>query len=68
MNTATHKQFNALIENEKLRAVKRLCHMNGITLSGMARALLDQLLAGEVTLDYDAIRRADFELRNKPEK
>lgn len=65
MNTATHKQFNALIETNDLKALKRLCHINGLTLSGAARSLVKKLLNGEVTLDFDEIRRSDFELRNK---
>lgn len=59
------KQFNCTVPADDVNAIKKYCFVNGITLSGMTRFLLSHVLSGEISLDLDMIRRADYEYRSK---
>lgn len=47
------------------QAFKRQCQLNGVSISGVIRSMFRQFLDGDIKLDFDAIRKEDYEQRMK---
>lgn len=59
------KQLNVTLPAEIVNKLKKHCYMNGITLAGLFRDLIPRVMAENIPLNLQEIRRKDFEYRNQ---